>query len=490
MNIENEIFKKSVINYEKLISYGFTKTEDKYKISKNILDDTFRIDIEISISGEVTGKIYDLSFDEEYTNYRIENQVGEFVSKVREEFKSFLNEIKEKCTSSNYFISNQSNRITNIIIDKYGDIPEFPWDDLEDAGIFRNPDCQKWYGLIMNIDKSKLDKKESGSVEIINVKLDENEIQELLTKKGYYKAYHMNKVKWITMTLDDTLTDEEIMSRIEESHKFTESNHEWLIPANPKYYDVINCFNETDTITWKQSNKISIGDIVYLYVGSPYSCILYKCVVTETDIPYTYIDKNLSMSKVMRIELLKRYNKDEFTFDILKKYGVNSIRGPRSITKELSEELKTKKINTSINLIDNSSKILKVPATIILEDKSEYITKTTISLTYNQKEYKGEGNEYLWEDAFANLQKSLPENVKIACCMTCQHGNMCPYGNSPRELYCTKNIEVNDKYDLENIFNKDNFYENNRVLSDHYCEDYVSQSNDTYTYNDYKYVSK
>lgn len=339
MNIESEIFKKSIINYEKLISYGFTKKEENFHISKNILNDTFRITIEITSNGIVTGKIYDLSFDEEYKNYRIENQTGEFVNKIREEFISFLNDIKEKCTQSNYFISNQANRIAGLIIEEYGDIPEFPWEDTPDAGIFRNPQCKKWYGLIMNIDKSKLEKKQSGNIEIINVKLDENKIKELITKKGYHKAYHMNKEKWITIILDDTLSDEEIMNCIKESHQFTEPNHEWLIPANPQYYDVITCFNNKDTITWKQSNKISIGDTVYIYVGSPYSCILYKCEVLEIDIPYTYQDKNLSMSKVMKIKLLKSYDKDKYTFAKLKEYGINSIRGPRSITKELSIEL-------------------------------------------------------------------------------------------------------------------------------------------------------
>ena len=52
-----------------------------------------------------------------------------------------------------------------------------------------------------------------------------------------------------------------------------------------KYYDIINAFNKTDTIIWKQSNNIWAGDIVYLDVAAPISAILYKCEVLETDIP-------------------------------------------------------------------------------------------------------------------------------------------------------------------------------------------------------------
>lgn len=338
MNIENEIFKKSTIVYDKLISYGFNKLDKKYTISKKILNDSFRVDVEIWNNGVVRGKIIDLSFNEEYTNYRIENQTGEFSNKIRKEFEDILLDIKKNCTTTNYFITSQANRIANLIIKKYNDTPEFAWSKFPGYGIFRNSNNDKWYGLIMNINKSKID---SGNeeVEILNVKLDEEKIKVLLSRKGFYKAYHMNKDNWITILLDDTIQDEEIMNYIEESHKFTEQVSEWIVPANPKYYDIINCFNETDTIMWKQSSNINIGDFVYLYVAAPYSAILYKCKVLEVNIPYEYEDKNLSMSKVMKIKLLKKYDKDKYTFEKLNGYGINAIRGPRSMPKELSMEI-------------------------------------------------------------------------------------------------------------------------------------------------------
>ena len=43
----------------------------------------------------------------------------------------------------------------------------------------------------------------------------------------------------------------------------------------------------------------------------------------------------------MKIKLIKRYNPEKFTFDVLKdKYGVFAIRGPRSVPHSLSESLK------------------------------------------------------------------------------------------------------------------------------------------------------
>lgn len=338
MNIENEIFKKSVIDYNKLIAYGFKKLDKKYILSKNILSDSFRVEVEISNTGVVKGKIIDLSFKEEYINYRIESQTGDFVNRIREEFENILIDIRENCTTKNYFITTQANRITNLIIKQYHDIPEFAWDKFPQYGIFRNPNNNKWYGLIMNINKSKIDNG-NDEVEILNIKLEPEKIKSLLNRKGFYKAYHMNKENWITILLDDTIKDEEIISYIEESHKFTEQVNEWIIPANPKYFDIVNCFNDTDTIMWKQSNDIHIGDFVYLYVANPYSSILYKCKVLETDIPYEYQDKNLSMSKVMKIKLLEKYDKNQYTFQKLQEYGIKAIRGPKSMPKELSVKM-------------------------------------------------------------------------------------------------------------------------------------------------------
>ena len=133
------------------------------------------------------------------------------------------------------------------------------------------------------------------------------------------------------------------MELVDLSYDISNIKGEWLIPANPKYYDIINAFNETDTIIWKQSNNIWAGDIVFIYVAAPISAILYKCEVLEVDIPYRYSDKNVSMEKVMKIKLLKRYAKDKFTFEMLNEYGIKWVRGPRGLTDELSKELNSLK---------------------------------------------------------------------------------------------------------------------------------------------------
>lgn len=339
MKIEDEIFKKSEIDYDKLIPYGFKCENGKYVYSKKIMNNTFQVYITVIDKARVDGKIIDLEFGDEYTNYRLEGEVGEFVGRVREEFENILNDIKNKCAITKYFATEQANRIASLIKENYGDIPEFLWEKFPGYGVFRNSCNRKWYAAIMNINRNKIDSSEDDEVEIIDVKVDEDKISDILNKKGIYKGYHMNKDNWVSIILDDTLSDEEIMYYIEKSHEYTDMPDEWIIPANPKYYDIINCFNDTDTIIWKQSNNIKIGDIVYIYVADPYSAILYQCKVLEANIPYEYKSKNVSMKKAMRIKLLKKYDGNLFTFKKINEYGIKAIRGPRSITKKLSKKL-------------------------------------------------------------------------------------------------------------------------------------------------------
>lgn len=222
--IEDKIFKKSNVITDKLIPYGFIKKDNKYIYQTNIINNNFMVEIEI-INNKVSGKIIDLSFNEEYTNFRINDLTGDFVSKIRTEYENILLDIRHNCFIENYFISNQSNRITNIIIEKYNTYPEFLWEKTPDCGIFRNKLNQKWYGIIMNIPKNKLDKKSTEeNVEIINLKVSEDKISNLIKLEGYYRAYHMNKKNWITIILNDTLKDEEILSYIEESYNLINSS--------------------------------------------------------------------------------------------------------------------------------------------------------------------------------------------------------------------------------------------------------------------------
>ena len=236
---------------------------------------------------------------------------------------------------------------------KYGTKPEYLWKRFPDYAVLRHEDNRKWYGLIMNIPYEKIDSQKSGRVDILNIKLDDILLADMLTRQdGYYTGYHIGRGNWLSVALDGTVDIRSVCGLIDASYNATASKQkkqklrppkEWLIPANPKYYDILHAFDKTDIIDWKQGAGIKKGDTVFMYVGSPVSAILYKCEVTETDIPYDYHTKELTITKLMKIKLRKRYKPDSFTFERLKnEYGIFAVRGPRSVPNSLSGALRGK----------------------------------------------------------------------------------------------------------------------------------------------------
>ena len=220
MSIESEVFKKYIPNNEKLIKYGFKKYKDEYKLSKNFMNDTFRADIVVDSKGQVIGKVIEIELDEEYTNFRIEENIGEFVGTVRQEYRNILQDIANNCFEKEYFIFEQTNRITKLVNEKYKVSPEFLWDKFPGYGVFRNTISNKWFGIIMNIDRSKIISDKSGEIEVLNVKLGDD-IQNYLGVEGIYQSYHLSKKSWISIILDDTLSDKEIMDLIDISYNIS-----------------------------------------------------------------------------------------------------------------------------------------------------------------------------------------------------------------------------------------------------------------------------
>ena len=348
MSLEQDVFRKSRADAGRLKKYGFTKTDGRYIYERDFAGGAMRAVVEIDSEMKLTGKVFDKAAEDEYTAFRVQGATGKFAGCVKAEYIAILEEIRENCFDNFHFASDQSNRIEQYINREYGAEPEFLWKTAPGYGVFRNPESRKWFAVIMDIDRSKLEEGKTGEVEILNVKLD-GLAPGCLEKSGIYKAYHMNKQSWVSVVLDESLSDDEIHEMIQISHKASAGRPagtaakgrpgQWLIPANPQYYDIIGAFEDTDTIRWKQSSHEKAGDTVHNYGGSPVSAVLFRCVAVEVDIPYRYRDKNLSISRAMRLKLTRKYPRDLFTRKRLMNFGIKGVRGPRGIPEDLAEEL-------------------------------------------------------------------------------------------------------------------------------------------------------
>lgn len=174
-------------------------------------------------------------------------------------------------------------------------------------------------------------------VDIIEFRIDPHKRPFLLQQAGVYPDYHMNKENWLCVVLNDTQTDQQIMKLVTQSRQFLCQPHTWLIPANPRYYDIMHAFNEpNELLLWKQSTKVRAGDPVFIYVTNPVKAVIFQCRAVQVNIPYHYRSKQVRLNQAMKLQLVKRYPANKYDFNFLKAHGIRYIRGPRKLSNQLA----------------------------------------------------------------------------------------------------------------------------------------------------------
>ena len=130
-------------------------------------------------------------------------------------------------------------------------------------------------------------------------------------------------------------------------------------------------------------------------------------------------------------------------------------------------------------------KLIAVPI-VITHKELNVDAEVIIKIEYKENTYLGTGKSLEWTDAFANLQKALPDGVNIQCCMTCKHGTLCPYGNIPDYILCSKDSVIDNKDDVIGWLDKVEVEDIKKSSLD-LCEQYDASNEKAYTYNDYLY---
>ena len=137
------------------------------------------------------------------------------------------------------------------------------------------------------------------------------------------------------------------------------------------------------------------------------------------------------------------------------------------------------------NMADNTAQTLD--QTIDIDDPDmDRAGQMTLKTVYQGQEIVAVGTCYPFQDAFADLQNKLPKNVQLVCCAACRHGNLCPVGNAPDEVYCTKDVPITCKTDLFHYTeDADEVKKRLRRYGD-CCEDFRPQEENFFTYSDYQ----
>lgn len=209
-----EIFKAYQFNSKKAKEYGFVENQGVWTYSLTILQGDFLMMVTVKDS-DLTFQVFDQETGELYPQVHMESMRGSFVGAVREACLEVLYKIRKSCFDVQDFIYPQTKRVMTIVQRKYENQLEYLWEKSPDTAVLRHDDNQKWYAVLMKISWEKLDKSREGQVEVVNLKNDQ--VADLLVEKGIYSAFHMNKRYWISLPLDDTLTDEKVLELFERS---------------------------------------------------------------------------------------------------------------------------------------------------------------------------------------------------------------------------------------------------------------------------------
>ena len=215
--MEELVFKKCKPVPERLLAYGFLKTERGFRYQKPVLDGQFTFEAEVAPDGKLRARLWDGASGGEYVLHLVPACEGAFVGEVRESYRAEIDRIREACFESEYFRYSQTAALVKYIREQYGAAPEYLWED--ENFIFRRADNQKWFAAVLPVKRGKLAIEGEGVAEIVNLRVEPSKTAELIDGERYFPAYHMNKKNWISVLLDGSVPEAELFMRVDESYR-------------------------------------------------------------------------------------------------------------------------------------------------------------------------------------------------------------------------------------------------------------------------------
>lgn len=210
-NLSDLLENREIIK-SKLIDYGFNPD---YVFEKTLSNSNFKAVI-IYEKNTLFSKVIDLEMDEDYVLVDVKTPIGKFAAELKIEYESIITDIIEKCTRSNVFKFFQTKRLMDRVEKRYDTDLEFLWEKFPKDAIYRNKRSNKWFVLLVALDKSKINLDGEGEIEIAVLKHDN--VSNVIDGKSILEGYHMNKKHWITVPLDDRISDEKLFELVENSY--------------------------------------------------------------------------------------------------------------------------------------------------------------------------------------------------------------------------------------------------------------------------------
>lgn len=194
---------------ERLLAYGFQKDKDGYLLERDFRLGNFKAQVRLR-DGELHFQLIDKDTGDNCPLIH-SSQGGAFLTPLKEEMEMLIKDILKKCSVYHYETS-QANRIYSLLEKEFGISFVYLWEKYPSFAVLRNENG-KWFALMAEIEGRKVHRDEERIV-LLNVR--NKDVDPFMTI-GVVPAYHMNKRTWVSLMLNDTLTDEFILDKVRKS---------------------------------------------------------------------------------------------------------------------------------------------------------------------------------------------------------------------------------------------------------------------------------
>lgn len=212
------LLKNKKFNSKKALLFGFKQQTNDYIYATEILDGQFQLTVKITNEGELATQLIESATNVEYRLHLDPAATGSFVSSVKSEFNDVLSKITTECFDTDIFKTTQAKKIIDYLKQNYDANLEFLWKKFPEYAIVRRSDNNKWYALLMVVDASKIGSKLDKKIEILDLRIEKDQIEKIIDNQEFFPGYHMNKKSWYTIYLNNSLSDKELFERIDESY--------------------------------------------------------------------------------------------------------------------------------------------------------------------------------------------------------------------------------------------------------------------------------
>jgi predicted DNA-binding protein (MmcQ/YjbR family) len=79
--------------------------------------------------------------------------------------------------------------IVDYVQREFGVKPDYPFKKFPNYAVLRHSDDSKWFGLVMNVPKSKIGFQRDDEIDIVDFKCRAGKVSDLSNQEGFHPAY-------------------------------------------------------------------------------------------------------------------------------------------------------------------------------------------------------------------------------------------------------------------------------------------------------------